>query len=102
MVLEHDDAPAVLYGTFEKFHDFFISIFEISELSRKFDAIFAKLRVLSIVGTPLEWLFAKLSFDHGFDRPHWRIPGQISDLVQNTRIISHNSLPRVHHLPNSS
>jgi hypothetical protein len=32
MVLEHDDAPAAPDGTFEKFHDFLISIFEITEL----------------------------------------------------------------------
>jgi hypothetical protein len=33
MVLEHDDAPAVPYRIFEKFHYFLISIFEITELS---------------------------------------------------------------------
>jgi hypothetical protein len=32
MVLEDEDAPAVPSGTFEKFHDFLISIFEITEL----------------------------------------------------------------------
>jgi hypothetical protein len=32
MVLEDDGAPAVPFGTFEKFHDFLISIFEITQL----------------------------------------------------------------------
>jgi hypothetical protein len=32
MVLGHDDTPAVSDGTFEKFHDFSILIFEITDL----------------------------------------------------------------------
>jgi hypothetical protein len=31
MVLERDDAPAVPDGTFDNFHDFLISIFQITE-----------------------------------------------------------------------
>jgi hypothetical protein len=57
MVIEHDDAPAVPQGTFEKFHDFLISIFEITELDwrnvRTLSAIWRDIR--EIEGPPNSW-----------------------------------------------
>jgi hypothetical protein len=54
MVLEYDDAPAVSYGAFEKFHDCLISIFEITEFDwRNVRTLSAIWRDIREIGGPL-------------------------------------------------